>query len=112
MDIYEDALSLFELPEVRWEPIEEPQEESAEPPRLRPKSIIKREQSRQKTLQKLKEAQPPPNPGKTIVKRETAAIGEFRTWWSCSVPLTVIANREHYGDGHEKIWLLVPPRRD
>jgi hypothetical protein len=106
MDIYEDALSLFELPEVRWEPIEEPQEKSAEPPRLRPKSIIKREQSRQKTLQKLKEAQPPPDPAKTIVKRETAAIGELRTWWSCSVPLTVIANREHYGDGHEKIWLL------
>ena len=38
------------------------------------------------------------------MKREAAAIGEFRSWSSCTVPLTVVANREHYGDGHQEIW--------
>ena len=38
---------------------------------------------------------------------QAAAIGEFRTWSSCTVPLSVVANREHYADGHEEMWLLI-----
>lgn len=41
------------------------------------------------------------------MKREAAAIGEFRSWSSCMVPLTVVANREHYADGHQEMWLLI-----
>jgi len=36
-----------------------------------------------------------------------AASGEFRSWSSCTVPLTVVANREHYADGHQEIWFLI-----
>ena len=43
----------------------------------------------------------------TLVKTETAAIGQFTSWQSCTVPLSVVANREHYADGHEQIWLLI-----
>ncbi len=26
------------------------------------------------------------------------------------MPLSVVANREHYADGHEKTWLLIDPK--
>lgn len=39
---------------------------------------------------------------KTLVKTEVAAIGQFTSWQSCTVPLSVVAYREHYADGHEK----------
>ena len=106
MDIYEDAMALFRQSEVRWATCEEPEIKVTEPSRLRPKAVIKREKRRQETLRELKAKEPPPPPEKTIVKREAAAIGEFRTWSSCTVPLSVVANREHYADGHEEIWLL------
>lgn len=107
MDLYEDAMALFQLPEVRWVRCQEPVLERPEPPRPRPKAVVKREQKRQKKIQQLRQQKPPPAPEETIVKREAAAIGEFRTWSSCTVPLTVVANREHYADGHEEVWLLI-----
>ena len=33
-------------------------------------------------------------PEKVLIKKEAAAIGEFRSWSSCTVPLSVVANRE------------------
>ena len=39
-----------------------------------------------------------------------AAIGEFQSWDSCTVPLTVVANREHYADGRQEIWFLIDTR--
>jgi hypothetical protein len=107
MDIYEDAMALFKLPDVDWVKVKEPEVEPKELPRPRPKSVVKRERKRQETLQELKRKKPPPSPEETIVKREAAAIGEFRSWSSCTVPLTVVANREHYADGHEETWLLI-----
>jgi len=104
MDIYEDAVALFGLPEVGWVGWEELVTESTDLHRPQPEAILKREQNRQK---KLKEQRPAPPPEKTIVKKEAAAIGEFRSWSSCRVPLTVVANREHYADGHQETWLLV-----
>lgn len=106
MDIYDDAMALFQLPEVGWIRCEEPVVEGADLARPRPKPIVKREEKRQKKLQQLKEQKSPPPPDKTIVKKEAAAIEEFRTWSSCTVPLTVVANREHYADGHQETWLL------
>jgi len=108
MDIYGDAMALFRLPEVDWVCCKDPQQaEMREPVRPRPKAIVKREKKRQEKLKELKEAKPSPPLEKILVKTEAAAIGQFTSWQSCTVPLSVVANREHYADGHEKIWLLI-----
>ena len=108
MDLYTDAMALFQEPEVQWVQCNEPKEqEKEEPLRPKPKVIVKREKKRQKRLQQLKKQRPSPPPEKILVKTEAASIGEFRSWSSCTVPLTVVANREHYADGHEDIWFLV-----
>jgi len=54
-----------------------------------------RRQKRQGELRQLKEQQPSSPPEEILVKKEAAAIGEFQSWDSCTVPLTVVANREH-----------------
>ncbi len=110
MDLYEDALALFRESDVGWLEDKEREEGSREPVRPRPKAILKREKRRQKKLQQLKEQQPLTPPEKTLVKTEAAGIGEFRSWSSCSVPLTVVANREHYADGHQDTWFLIDTR--
>lgn len=108
MDIYGDAMALFRLPEVDWVCCEDPPSvEMRGPARPRPKAIVKREKKRQETLKALKEAKPSPPLEETLVKTQTAVIGQFTSWQSCTVPLSVVANREHYADGHEKIWLLI-----
>jgi hypothetical protein len=107
MDIYRDAMALFRLPEVDWVCCKNPPAEMREPARPRPKAIVKREKKRQETLNMLKEAKPSPPLEETLVKTQTAVIGQFTSWQSCTVPLSVVANREHYADGHEKIWLLI-----
>jgi len=107
MDIYEDAMALFRLPDVEWVSVKEQEAEPKELARPRPSSVAKRERKRQERLRELKQKKPPPRPEETILKREAAAIGEFRSWSSCTVPLTVVANRELYADGHEETWLLI-----
>jgi hypothetical protein len=107
MDIYEDAMALFRQSEVEWSCCKNPQPEVKNPPRPRPKVIVKREKKRQKKIQQLKQEKQPPLPEKTLVKREAAAIGHFCSWSSCAVPLNVVANREHYADGHKETWLLI-----
>ena len=46
-------------------------------------------------------------PDKILVNKEAAALSDFTSWSSCSVPLSAVANREHYADGHEETWLLL-----
>ena len=107
MDIYEDAMALFRLPETDWVCCEEPERVVKETVRPRPESIIKREKKRQEKLRKIKHKEPAIPPEEILVHREAAAIDQFRSWSSCTVPLTVVANKEIYADGHEKIWLLI-----
>ncbi len=107
MDLYADALALFRESDVHWVEVKEQEEEEKAPLRPKPKVILQREKKRQKKLQQLKEKQAPPPPEKILVKTEAASIGEFRSWSSCTVPLSVVANREHYADGHTEIWFLV-----
>ena len=107
MDIYEDAMALFQQPEVEWVDCKDKEVEVKKSARLRPKVISKREKKRQEKLKELKQEKPAPLPDGILVRREAAAIGEFRTWSSCTVPLSVVANREHYADGHEEMWLLI-----
>ena len=108
MNITTDAMALFQSSDVQWVACEEPPaRQEKRPPRLKPMAVRKRERKRQKTLTQRREEQPPPPPATVIVKREAAAINEFTSWSSCTVPLTVIANRETYADGHEQTWLLL-----
>jgi len=106
MDIYEDAMALFQLPDVNWVRVEEPEAEDKKEPRPRPEAVVKRERKRQQTLRERKE-KITPAPADIVVKREAAAIGHFRSWSSCEIPLTVVANREFYADGHQQMWLLI-----
>ena len=73
--------------------------------------VAKREGKRQKKLAQRKAEAPPPPPEKTLVHTEVAAIGGFRSWSSCPVPLSVVANRERYADGHEQLWYLLDTKR-
>lgn len=107
MDIYRDAMALFDLPEINWIECKEfASEQKAE--RLKPETIVRREEKRQKTIKQKKNET---NPEDIVVKREAAVIGEFRTWSTCSVALNVVANREIYGDGRENTWLLADTRK-
>jgi hypothetical protein len=107
MDIYADAAALFQLPDVRWQPWHPPEPPPAPPPRPRPRAVTQREQKRQQKLAEQRQQQPPPPPEKTVVATDVAAIGDFRSWSSCTVPLSVTATRERYADGHEKTWFLL-----
>ncbi len=108
MDIYEDAMALFRLPQVDWLRCEQPQRVVKKTVRPRPETIIKREKKRQEKLRKIKHKESAIIPPEQIlVDREAAVIDQFRSWSSCTVPLTVVANKENYADGHEKIWLLI-----
>jgi len=107
MDIYQDAMALLQLPETNWVRCEEPEAVVKDTARPRPKSIIKREKKRQETLREIKQEKPPIAPEKRLLHTEAAVIDQFRSWSSCTVPLTVLANKEIYADGHEKIWLLI-----
>jgi hypothetical protein len=111
MDLYADAIALFQDSDVQWVECKEQREEAKKSDRpRRPRVVAKREKKRQKTLHQLKQQQPPPPPEKVLIKKEAAAIGEFRSWSSCTVPLSVVANREHYADGHQEIWFLIDTR--
>ena len=94
MDLYVDAMALFQESDVQWVECKPSREEVKESIHLRPKAIRKREKKRQEKLCQLKQQQPPPPPKEILIKKEAAAIGEFRSWSSCTVPLTVVANRE------------------
>ena len=107
MDLYVDAMALFQASDVQWMECKPPREEATESIRPRPKVISKRERTRQEKLRQLKKQQPLPPPHEVLIKKEAAAIGEFRSWSSCTVPLSVVANRESYADGHQKIWFLI-----
>lgn len=111
MDIYKDAAALFQQTQVEWDIFEPPKPEPRELPRPRPKAVERRERKRQETLKKLKEAQPPPPPEKTQVKTEVAFIEKFTSWTACTVPLTVVASRELYADGHEETWYLLDTKK-
>jgi hypothetical protein len=111
MDLYVDALALFRESDVHWVECKPRKEEVKESIHLRPKAISKREKKRQEKLRQLKQQQPPPPLKEILIKKEAAAIGEFRSWSSCTVPLTVVANREHYADGHQEIWFLIDTQK-
>ncbi len=61
---------------------------------------IIREKKRQEKLQNIKQEKSAIAPEKILVRRQAAVINQFRSWSSCTVPLSVVANKELYADGH------------
>jgi hypothetical protein len=88
--------------EVDWIPYEEPVAEPQKLLRPRPKVVLEREKKRQQTLKEKEKPPAPRLPEEQSVRTEVAAIGEFRRWSSCTVPLSVVATRDHYADGHDE----------
>jgi hypothetical protein len=108
MDIYEYTMALFRLPEVDWARCEPPKQVLKETVRPRPESIVKREKKRQEKLRKIKQKQPAIAPEEILVHREAAAIDHFCSWSSCTVPLTVVANKEIWNYNPKKGRILYP----
>jgi len=100
-------MSLFQLPEVDWVCLKESEGEIKETVRPRPEPIVGHEKKRQEKVWKIKKEKPAIPPEDILVYREAAVIDQFRSWSSCTVPMTVVANKEIYADGHERIWLLI-----
>ena len=108
MDLYQDALGLLKLPEVKFATYQPPERDPLDAPRLPdvPPNVEKRELKRQETVKAKKEQEPPLPSEKMLVRSEIAGLMGLQSWSSCSVPLNVIVNREVYADGHEDIWML------
>jgi hypothetical protein len=91
---------------------EEPRAEPQKPLRPRPKAVLEREKKRQQTLKEKEQPPAPKLPEEQLVRTEVAAIGEFRSWSSCTVPLSVVATRDHYADGHDETWFLLDTKQE
>ena len=109
MDIYGDALGLVRGGRMNFQAYTPPAPRAPVDPKPThvPEGIRRREKKRRETVERRKEAEPPAPPEKTLVRQEIAVEGGFRSWSSCPVPLSVIVNREVYGDGREEIWILL-----
>jgi len=113
MDIYHDALGMLKSMQLEFREHKPAVREPVDAPRLpeAPVRVRKRELSRQKTIAAKKAEAPSPGSKDVLVRTEVAGMNDFTSWSSCSVPLSVIYNREVYADGHEQVWLLLDTRR-
>ncbi len=108
MDVYEDVLGLVRGGKVKFQSYAAPAPKppvNAKPACV-PREIRRREEKRQKTLAKRKATMPPPAADEILLRSEVGCLSDFRTWTSCPVPLSVVVNREKYGDNHQDIWML------
>lgn len=113
MDIYNDVLGLVQNGKIPFEPYTPPPpkppiEQKTAPV---PKQIREREKKRQKTVKQKKAELPPPPPEKVLLRSEVGSLTDFQTWTSCSVPLSVVVNKEQFADGHEDIWMLADTKK-
>lgn len=111
MDIYEDIMGLTRLEGTEWEDHKFPERKVLpEEKEEKPDVIRRREESRQKTLKKKKkkeEKEKPPDPGKVIIRRQTAGFHDLDSWDKCPISLSGAVMREEYLDGHEDRWALI-----
>jgi len=112
MDLWKDALGLLKLPEAQFRVVTPPQRRPVAPPRLpqAPERIRRREAKRQETLAKKRAQKPAPFPSGTLVLSEAAGLSELTSFDACPVPLSVIVNRETFGDGKQETWMLLDTR--
>jgi hypothetical protein len=112
MELYKDALGIVSLGEADFKEYKKPaaNEERPDKPE-RPVRVRKREAKRRETMDARKKLEPPPPPDKVLVKSEVAAVEGFRSWASCPLELSLVINRETYGDGRKEIWMLLDTRK-
>jgi hypothetical protein len=113
MDIYEDVRGLVRTGQVRFETYNTPAPKPPVDPKPThvPQKVREREEKRQETLKQKKENAPPLPPDKVLLGSEVGCMEDFRSWSSCSVPLSVVVNREVYGNGREETWMLADTRK-
>lgn len=109
MDIYRDAVGLAEGGLLQFQSWSCPTPAPKPIPVHRPEAVRKREAKRQRTLAQRRAEAPDlmPDPKKTLVRSEVAAIPELNTFSTCPVPIQAVLNREVYADGHCDYWLLL-----
>jgi len=109
MNVFEDALSLANIPQVQWEHYTRPPSEPPVPFKRnytdapRPEHLQKREATRQRTLaEKRASGELPPlkEPEEIMMTR----IKELTTWSSCSVPLDLVVCRDSLEESFEEAW--------
>ena len=109
MDVYRDAVGLAEGGFLQFQSWSSPTPAPKPIPVHRPEAVRKREAKRQRTLAQRRAEAPDlmPDPKKTIVRSEVAAIPALNTFSSCPVPIHAVLNREVYADGHCQYWMLL-----
>jgi hypothetical protein len=105
MDLWTDAWALAER--QPWERLPQPEQAPQSIPPSRPEEIRRREIKRQKTLQKLKAAEPPPPASEVRTFSECSRLGGFTSWSAARVPVSVSCYKEHYADGHFDPWAIL-----
>jgi Transposase DDE domain len=105
MDAYQDMLGLTRLKDFQWEPYQAPYATRPhQPDRPKHPTIAKRELARQRKLAE-KKGSPPPKPLAQPQTLQGTARG-VTSWTDCTVPLTVVINREIDHDGQIGDWVL------
>src|SRR5438128_362555 len=109
MDIYKDAVGLAQAGALQFQTWSPPTPAPKPIPVHRPEAVRKREEKRQRTLAQRRAEMPPPapDPKKTLVRSEVAAIPALETFSTCPVPIHAVLNRETYSDGHCDYWMLL-----
>ncbi len=105
MDAYQDVMGLARLPDFQWEPYQlEYATRRDQKDRPKHPTLVKRELKRQQTLAKKKGLPPPES-----LPQPQTLLGVARgvtSWTECTVPLTVVINREISREGKIDDWVL------
>jgi hypothetical protein len=105
MNLWSDAWAL--AARQPWERLPEPAPAPRTIPPSRPQSIRRREAKRQKTLEQIKAAAPPPEPDQIPTFSECCRMGGFTSWSAARVPISVSCFKDHYADGNFHEWALL-----
>ena len=107
MEIYKDAMALFAMDTVAWRDYAPPVPPPQLPVRPTPKAVRERERKRQATLIERRQQAVPPAAETLLIRSEVAAIAGFKSWDSCSVPLSAVAGRDTFADNSQETFLLL-----
>ena len=110
MEITRDAIDLADAQPGTFQSWTPPAPPEKPAPLHRPAAIRKREQARQRTLEK-RPVENPPDPATTRVGSELAVVRDLESYSNCPVPLHAVINRERYADGHTDQWVLLDTKR-
>ena len=110
MEITRDAIDLADAQPGTFQSWTPPAPPEKPAPLHRPAAIRKREQARQRTLEK-RPVENPPDPVTTRVGSELAVVRDLESYSNCPVPLHAVINRERYADGHTDQWVLLDTKR-